>query len=72
MSFLVWVKEHLSRVIGVAIGVAAGILCLTIGFWPTLLLAFLAATGYFVGYFLEDREEFILSFTRFISLFRRK
>lgn len=72
MNFLIWIKAHLPRVIGVALGIVAGVLCLTIGIWRTLLLVILAAVGYFIGYYLEDREKFILSFTRFVSLFRRK
>ena len=41
-------RQHIIRIVGGALGVLAGILILTIGFWRTLLLAVLAALGWFL------------------------
>lgn len=48
-----YIKEHLTRVIGTAVGLIIGVLFLTIGFWSTLLLAICT----FAGYFLSGGEE---------------
>lgn len=42
-------KEWILRLIGVGVGLLAGILLLTIGFWKTLLLFVLGGIGWFMG-----------------------
>lgn len=42
-------RQTVIRAIGAALGLLAGILILTIGFWKTLLLAALAALGWFLS-----------------------
>jgi len=58
-----YIKEHLTRVIGTAIGLIIGVLFLTIGFWSTLLLALCT----FAGYFLSGGEESRLKIFTFFN-----
>lgn len=44
-----FIKEHLPIVLGASIGVLMGILLLTIGFFPTLLLIILGGLGALLG-----------------------
>lgn len=44
-----FIKPYLGRVALTLLGLAAGILMLTIGFWKTMVLLAMAALGYLVG-----------------------
>lgn len=50
-SFKTYLREHLSILIGAGCGLILGILFLTIGFFPTLLLAALTGLGALLGAF---------------------
>lgn len=49
---VIWefIKEHLKIFIGATAGLLVGILMLTLGFWPTLLLSLTTATGALLTY----------------------
>lgn len=42
-------KQMIIRLVGAALGLLAGILMLTIGFWKTLLLILLSAAGWYLS-----------------------
>ena len=48
-GFVKYVKTHKGVIIGTSVGLLVGILLLTIGFFPTLLLAICAGIGAFFG-----------------------
>lgn len=48
-GFVKFVKTHKGAIIGTSLGLLAGILLLTIGFFATLLLALCAGIGAFFG-----------------------
>lgn len=57
MNFLVMIRPYMGRIICTLIGIAAAVLLLTIGFWPTLLIALLALVGYMVGLWRDGTLE---------------
>ena len=48
-QFRTFVQTHLSLLVGLGIGLLVGILMLTIGFFPTLLLALCGGIGALLG-----------------------
>ena len=48
-SVLSFIKEHKGAVFGVSLGLLIAILLLTIGFFPTLLIAICVTLGFFIG-----------------------
>lgn len=59
-----YIKEHLTRIIGAAIGLIIGVLFLAIGFWSTLLLALCTFAGYYLSGGEESRLKIYGLFTR--------
>lgn len=57
--FLEWFLPRRSRIIGVFLGFLTAVLLMSLGFWRTLLLALLAAVGYFIGLWRDDKEKFL-------------
>ncbi len=67
---VIWefIKEHLKIFIGATAGLLVGILMLTLGFWPTLLLSLTTATGaLLIG--MPEKREFLRAWI--ISVFRK-
>nr|WP_122013527.1 DUF2273 domain-containing protein [Maliibacterium massiliense] len=48
-KWLTFFRENKSKVIGALIGLAIGIIILSIGFWRTLFLALCVGVGYALG-----------------------
>lgn len=48
-GFLAFVKEHSKLIIGILSGLTVGILMLTVGFFPTLLLGICVGIGALIG-----------------------
>lgn len=63
-----YIKEHLTRVIGTAIGLIIGVLFLTIGFWSTLLLALCTSAGYFLSGGEESRLKIFTFFNKVYNM----
>ena len=57
MNFILSIRPYMGRIICTIIGIVAAILLLTIGFWPTLLMALLGAVGYMVGLWRDGSLE---------------
>jgi len=55
-KFVEWVSENKGLFWGMVIGLAIAILFLTIGFFPTLLIAVCVGIGAFLGVHKEIRE----------------
>ena len=68
-AFIEWVQHNKGLFWGMVIGFAIAILFLTIGFWPTLLIALCVGVGAFLGV-RSDVRETIVAF--FASLFTRR
>ena len=54
--FMEFVTKHISTIIGAASGLVMGILFLSIGFFPTLLLIVLSVAGGCIGAFPAVRQ----------------
>lgn len=46
---VLWNALGIRRIAGMLLGIAAGVLILIIGFWKTLIIAFCAALGWWIG-----------------------
>ncbi|MFD0694993.1 DUF2273 domain-containing protein [Paenibacillus sp. GCM10027628] len=53
-------EQHRGKVIGVAAGIFFGFIYLFFGFWDMLIFAFIVLVGFYVGYKLDRKENFVL------------
>ncbi|MEN6326240.1 MAG: DUF2273 domain-containing protein [Syntrophomonas sp.] len=56
--FLIIMEEHRGKAIGIILGLLAGILVITYGFWRTLFIIFCIAVGYLIGKKLDENQSF--------------
>ncbi|MBO8163134.1 MAG: DUF2273 domain-containing protein [Brevibacillus sp.] len=49
--------EHKGKCLGVIAGLFFGIIYLLVGFWDTLVMIVLVATGYYIGRKLDQKED---------------
>ncbi|MDD3268453.1 MAG: DUF2273 domain-containing protein [Syntrophomonadaceae bacterium] len=56
--FVIIVEEHRGKAIGIVLGMLAGILVITYGFWRTLFIIFCIAMGYIIGKKLDENQSF--------------
>ncbi|HZJ58390.1 MAG TPA: DUF2273 domain-containing protein [Clostridia bacterium] len=54
----IW-QDHRGRILGVSLGLLAGIIIVTMGFWKTVILALCAGIGYWIGGMTDRQERFI-------------
>lgn len=54
--FLFIIEEHRGKAIGILLGLVAGILVISYGFWRTLFIIFCIVLGYFIGKRLDDNQ----------------
>lgn len=54
-----FIKLHKGKVIGILLGLAFGILVLSIGFWQTLFLSLCIYIGYWIGGMTDKKEKFM-------------
>ena len=64
-------NKHSAVLVGVGVGLLAGILMLTINFWRTLLLLLLCSAGALCGYFI-GKHGAAQAFMLFLGLFKGK
>lgn len=55
---LIIMEEHRGKAIGIILGLLAGILVITYGFWRTLFIIFCIAAGYLIGKKLDENQSF--------------
>jgi uncharacterized membrane protein len=66
----IW-EQHRGKLIGAIIGVFFGILYLIVGFWDTLIFAFIVAVGYYIGSKVDKKED-IVPFQEIINYLSQK
>lgn len=52
------VQEHRGKAIGIILGLAAGIIFITFGFWRSIFIIFCIVLGYFIGKRLDENKSF--------------
>ncbi len=55
--FLLIITEHRGKAIGILLGLIAGILVITYGFWRTVFIAICIGAGYLVGKKIDDQVD---------------
>lgn len=56
--FLLIIEEHRGKAIGIVLGMIAGILVISYGFWRALFIVFCIVLGYFIGKRLDENQSF--------------
>lgn len=54
--FLLIIEEHRGKAIGILMGLVAGILVISYGFWRTLFIIFCIVLGYFIGKRIDESQ----------------
>lgn len=49
------IQGYIGRIVFTIIGLVVGVLCLTIGFWKTLLLVVLVFIGFLIGSIIDGK-----------------
>lgn len=52
----IW-QRHSGKIVGVVIGLLAGVFIITFGFFRTLFVFFCAAAGYVIGKRIDEKED---------------
>jgi len=52
-------ERHRGKTIGVLAGVFFGFLYLIVGFWDTLIFAFIVTVGYYIGNKADKKEDIV-------------
>lgn len=53
------VEHHKGKLIGAIAGVFFGFLYLFVGFWDTLIFAFIVVVGYYIGNKVDKKEDIV-------------
>lgn len=56
--FIYIMEEHRGKVIGVVLGLLAGIIFISFGFWQSIFIIFCIVLGYFIGKRLDENKSF--------------
>ncbi len=59
-------ETHKARMVGVLVGLAIGVLFLTIGFWRTVFLLICMGVGYWVGQKIDHKEDLIEAINNYL------
>lgn len=54
----IW-EQHRGKLIGAIAGLFFGILYLIVGFWDTLIFAFIVVVGYYIGSKVDKKEDIV-------------
>ncbi|WP_207910961.1 DUF2273 domain-containing protein [Paenibacillus albiflavus] len=52
-------QSHRGKLLGVIGGIICGILYLIVGFWDTMIFAFIVTVGYYIGSKVEKKEDIV-------------
>jgi uncharacterized membrane protein len=53
-----FIKEHIGKIAGMAIGLILAVLFILVGFWNTLVIVVFVTTGFYLGRKYDNREDF--------------